>query len=150
MRARDFTYRSDPRDRTSDSIPPRRFHPEKNIFEWGEDLPSAHPHEAVAHDLAAVAVAQFFANFFGARSRRDRAEIEPRSSRDRARSHRDQPRPAPRSAEISRDHPSLAVNECRRSTHRYASGRAEWDALIYTHCADTSFAPGFIQVYKLS
>ena len=37
------------RDRTSDSIPPRRFHPEKNIFEWGEDLPSAHPHEAVAH-----------------------------------------------------------------------------------------------------
>ena len=57
-------------------------------------------------------------------------------------------------AEITRDHPasfpSLAVNECRRSTHRYASGRAEWDSMIYTHCPDTSFTPGFIQVYKFS
>lgn len=41
-----------------------QFHPEKNIFEQGVELPSGAPYEAVSHSRAAVAVSQYFANFF--------------------------------------------------------------------------------------
>ncbi len=47
-----------------------QFHPEKNIFEQGVYLPSGRPYEAIHHDVAAVAAAQYFANFFVNRARR--------------------------------------------------------------------------------
>jgi len=41
-----------------------QFHPEKNIFEQGEQLPSGLPYEVIQHTRPAVAVAQYFVNFF--------------------------------------------------------------------------------------
>jgi len=41
-----------------------QFHPEKNIFEQGVALPSGVAYEAIQHTRQAVAVSQYFANFF--------------------------------------------------------------------------------------
>ena len=41
-----------------------QFHPEKNIWEQGMQLPSGAPFEHIAHSLEAVAMSQFFANHF--------------------------------------------------------------------------------------
>ena len=41
-----------------------QFHPEKNVFEWGQNATSGALHQHIPHSRAAVAVAQYFANFF--------------------------------------------------------------------------------------
>ena len=80
-----------------------QFHPEKNIFEQARNLHGGWPSEAIAHSRAAVAVSQYFANFF--------------------------------------------VGACRGSSHRYATAKAEWQSLVYTHTTSTAYYPGFVQVY---
>lgn len=80
-----------------------QWHPEKNIFEQGVRLPSGQPYEVIQHTRAAVAVAQYVANFF--------------------------------------------VDQCRLSTHRWASATEEWGSLIYQYTTSLSMAPEFEQVY---
>jgi len=47
-----------------------QWHPEKNIFEQGEQLPSGQPYEVVQHTRAAVSISQYMANYFVDQCRR--------------------------------------------------------------------------------
>lgn len=84
-----------------------QFHPEKNIFEWGQNAASGALHQHIPHSRAAIAVAQYFANFF--------------------------------------------VDQCRASTHKFASAADQWSELIYqdTSHLSTTLSPNFVQSYLL-